>query len=222
MLPTVNVTNPKQHQNRHNKISGFTLIEILVVVVIIAIMTALAAIRFSGFGSVRAMKRTLMQMQSLFPVVQTRAILQPAILGIKLEKSQFTILQLNQDSTDKNSLKWLPIKHGHLAGEHKFPRGVTISVATGHEIKDTTQVLTYGSYLPKQKPTKTDTNLIDNTKQNQRPQIIFLPNGNVTATKLLINGSHGLNPIPLTVTSGGNLIIKHAPQKAKTNENKTQ
>ncbi len=125
-------------------VAGFTMIEILVVVIIISIMSALAISHFSGYGSGRAMRQTVQSWQSLIPVLQTRAVLEPAVLGVNLTADGFQVYHLMQDLRT-HSLVWEPVKTGRLAGMQHFQHGIHINIAPGQNPMQIGDFLQHGN-----------------------------------------------------------------------------
>lgn len=292
-LGTVEVSAMSRNQ------AGFTLLEILVVLVIVAIMIAIAVVRFSGYGSGRAMRQTIRRWSLLMPAVQMRAVLQPAVLGLKLQQKSFQIYHLDENlSTEK--LQWVPLKGGRLSGVHHFARGITVMPASDQPAVKLAKFLlhppaqgaaTSGSASASDMPaaagststsgsgpslddgpsggatdqnntntgeqvngTATDAADTQNGEQDNRfdsdqsdgqndgqsgnqdtdsngdqagnqndadttnekslqitgvkPDIIISPNGDVSATQLVVRGAHGMKPVRIYINAGGEVYTK--------------
>jgi len=69
---------------RFNRISGFTLIEVLVVVIIIGIISAIAVLGLGNFGDDRELQREARRITSLIELTSDEAIFQGRNFGLEL------------------------------------------------------------------------------------------------------------------------------------------
>lgn len=160
--------------------TGFTLIEILVVLVIISIITAAAVLAFGDFGRGRREKIVADLLQKTIPVAQQRAILQPAILGLSFTNQGY---QFRQYWVDPNTQKatWKALSDDDLSRQNAF------------------RDINYQLKLMKKTP--------DFIEKNKTLKIIFLPNGSVTPFKLILSGE-GKISYELQVQNNGTVTLK--------------
>lgn len=228
MTPTPRSTlNPAPwHHAGYKKPShsrGFTIIEIIIVVLIIAIMSSVAVTRLIGAGDARSMARTAGQWRTLIPTLRMRAILKPAILGVQIDDDHYRIFRLSTD-LQQGTLHWEPLKNESLAGKQSFPRGVTVRITQGSQPASLLQLLAgedqddssqkKSSASPQDKaglPSGTKSNsskTADSSSDNQAaPQIMLLPNGDISATELSIHGKKNVTPIHVWITAGGEVTL---------------
>lgn len=162
------------------KISGFTLIEILVVLVIISIITAVAMIAFGDFGRGRREKVASDLLQRTIPIAQQQAILQPSILGLTLTDQGYQFFQLWQDPK-KRTTTWRKLPDDELSRPNAFG-----NINVNLELLSTSP---------------------DLIKAKNQPKIIFLPNGYITPFKLTFSGK-GKTRYQLNVKSNGVVTLK--------------
>ena len=98
--------------------SGFTLIEVLVVLVIIGITLGFALISFGDFGASRRMKAEIEHFQQLINVVQEQAILESTTYGINIKTNGYAVLRF------KPPAQWEIISSHPLFREKSFSEGV--------------------------------------------------------------------------------------------------
>ncbi len=87
--------------------SGFTLIEILVVVVILAVMAATVTLAVGGVGGERQLSRETEQAQALIGHACEQAELTGKTIGISLNSSGYRFSELHGDD-------WLPLPLGEF------------------------------------------------------------------------------------------------------------
>lgn len=90
------------------------------------------------------MRQTVQSWQSLIPVLQTRAVLEPAVLGVNLTADGFQVYHLMQDLRT-HSLVWEPVKTGRLAGMQHFQHGIHINIAPGQNPMQIGDFLQHGN-----------------------------------------------------------------------------
>jgi len=144
------------------KRSGFTLIELLVVLLIISIVTAIAVISFKHVGRDRHEKIAIEQLQNVIALAQQRAILQPAVLGLVFKKNAYIFYRYYQNLKTK-TMGWKRLSEDHLSNTSISLSKITID--TG----------------------KKALKLFSETSSSIQPEIIFLPNGDVTPFTLKLN-----------------------------------
>lgn len=86
--------------------SGFTLIEILIVIVIITVTANFAILSFGDFGTKTKITHTAENFVDLISLIKKEAILADQTMAIKINKDSYEILRLNNNNwqPSKNSL----------------------------------------------------------------------------------------------------------------------
>ena len=177
---------------------GFTLIEVLVVLLIIAIIAAAASLQLGILDSPRQATTALNTIENALPAIRTRAILQPAILGVFFTKSGYNVKRMWLDPKDQ-SIKWHALKSDHLSNTEAWNSNVKV-------IWRAKSIITHKSDDDEQ-----DTN---NPQQPKIPKHVFiiLSNGLVTPGKLIIKWK-GKQHATVDITTAG---IKQANATIKS------
>ncbi len=96
-------------------LSGFTLIEILVVLLIIGITLGFALLAFGDFGEKRRIIAAADQFSQYVKLVQQQAILETSTLGIQFTKDGYDVLRLQMPN------KWQPTPTKGIFHPQHFP-----------------------------------------------------------------------------------------------------
>jgi len=99
---------------RTNK-SGFTLIEILVVLVILGITASVALLAFGDFGESRRVEAEAKRFLQKTRLIRHHAILEATTYGMKLTPNAYTIFRFSPPNT------WTPA-HSDLLKPYDFPK----------------------------------------------------------------------------------------------------
>lgn len=111
------------------KNSGFTLIEILVVLIVIAIVLTVALMSFGDFGASRKQQLSTLQLKTSIKSAQLDAILTSTVLGLTVTQTGYRYYHYQYDA-DNNSASWHPLPHDNLSSSDVFPLGTTLSLIT--------------------------------------------------------------------------------------------
>ena len=103
--------------------NGFTLIEVLVVLLIIAIIAAAASLQLGILDSPRQAQTAIASLENALPAIRTRAILQPAILGVFFGKRGYKVKRMWIDPKDQ-TIKWHSIRNDHLSNPQAWNSNV--------------------------------------------------------------------------------------------------
>lgn len=87
----------------HKSKSGFTLIEILIVIVIIGIIASVAIISYGDFGARRRVISSADNFINFFGLVQKEAMLEGRAMAIQVHKDKYRALEFKQNH-------WLPLQ----------------------------------------------------------------------------------------------------------------
>lgn len=89
---------------KFNKLKGFTLIEILIVLVIIGIIMSFAVVSYGDFGETRQLKMAQQHFVDQIKLVQTKAIISTKTYGLNISTKDHTFFQFSP-----RTKKWLTI-----------------------------------------------------------------------------------------------------------------
>jgi general secretion pathway protein H len=152
--------------------SGFTLIEILVVIFIISIVTSVALLTISRNEN-KKIDAFAIELAQLITLAEEQAMLQPQVLGLLVDDQTLQFKSMHQ-SGDKISWTVLEDK---LLGTREVPDDIALTLR-----------------LTAEKPKEADDEKTDDDETvKQIPQIIISTNGDLTPFSLYI-GKRGQNP----------------------------
>ena len=103
--------------------SGFTLLEVLVVVVIIGIITSMAVISVNVLGGDHEMQQEAERLQAILIQSREDAMLQSRDLGLRLDESSFEFLEY-----DGRTERWRPVLGDPLLRERTLPSGLRVQL----------------------------------------------------------------------------------------------
>ena len=109
--------------NKTQSCSGFTLIEILVVVLIIGITIGLALLSFGDFGGQRRIIMAAEQFINYVKLVEHQAILETSTLGIRLHQNTYQVLRF------QSSTHWQDMPKKSIFHQQHFPSSAVLRFA---------------------------------------------------------------------------------------------
>lgn len=90
--------------NKSGRVSGFSLIEILVVIIIIGIVSSVALLSLGVLGDDRELRTEARRIQTLLEVAQDEAVLQGREFGIELMRSSLRFVEYDPFLNQWNAL----------------------------------------------------------------------------------------------------------------------
>lgn len=153
--------------------SGFTLVEILVVLFIISIVTSVALLSIRQNEN-KQMETFANELAQTLMLAEEQAMLQPTVLGLSLGEhsfqfSTYTTASTTASTSEKKS-NWLPMEDKVL-GMHSIPHNIHVGVEVGNRSKETST----------------------EEKEKNIPQIIISTNGDLTPFVIYV-GKKGEKP----------------------------
>lgn len=97
--------------------SGFTLIEVLVVIAVIGTVISLAALSF-GESRSRSLEREAERLQGLLRLAVDEAIIRSVPMGLVVDRGGYRFLQRPRQAGQR---RWVPMTNDRTFSEHKLP-----------------------------------------------------------------------------------------------------
>lgn len=152
--------------SKHRRSSGYTLIEVLVVIFIISIATSVTLLTI-GKNENREIETFAKELTQMVSLAEEQAMLQPRVLGIALNSNTIQFASFDKDKETQKST-WLPLSD-HVLHHYAVPDNIQISLHIS------------GSQIAL------------NGEPSTTPQIIFSTNGDVTPFVMYV-GKKGKKP----------------------------
>ncbi len=115
--------------------SGFTLVEILVVVLIIGITIGFALLAFGDFGGSRRVVVAAEQFAGYVRLVQQQAILEASTLGIRLNKQGYQVFRFNVSGN------WQAMPSKTIFHAQHFPDSTVINLENRTNKKESPEII---------------------------------------------------------------------------------
>jgi general secretion pathway protein H len=103
--------------------SGFTLLEVLVVVVIIGIISSMAVVSIKVLGGDHEMDQEVARLAAVIGQAREEAMLQGRDLGLRLDARGYDFLR-----HDARTDRWIPVSDDPLLRERGLPEGVGLEL----------------------------------------------------------------------------------------------
>lgn len=161
---------------------GFTLIELLVVVLIISIVVTTALLTMRRFMHDQQVETAAKELATIIPVAQQQAILQPAVIGLKVNTDNYAFYRFIINSKN-NTGSWQLIARDRVLTNKILPAKVKLAI------------------------TMQGRDLLTVDKNNQTPQVIFFPSGDMTPFTIMIGVNEQSAAYSLIGKANGSVIL---------------
>jgi type II secretion system protein H len=156
----------------HNKRSGFTLIEILVVIFIISVIALAATMNFSTHGNAREIDNESYRLKQIVNLVAETAVLEQADLGVGMWRTGYAVWRF--DPIDK---QWKIINHDRILTAHTVSNALHLTL----RIEKMVQI------LPEFPNTVRGPQLWFSSSGSALPAVVSVTNGEVTEDLIIEN-----------------------------------
>ena len=147
----------------HRRVSGFTLLEVLVVLVIIGIVTAMAVVSTGVLGADRQMDEEAQRLQAVLAQAREESMLDGRDVGLRVDRQGYDFLRYNG-----RVAAWEPVVDDTLLRERELPEGLNASLRLeAREIE----------LEPRTAPTE---------DEPAQPQVLVLASGDVVPFEILL------------------------------------
>jgi len=122
----------KEYYARHH--DGYTLIEVLIVMLIISIVGVASLLTISVNKNSR-LETYAKQLANLITLAEQQAMLQPAVLGITIQKQSLEFFEFQPAVDAKHKSAWLPLTDSVL-GTHIIPKNIEVRLKISDNPED--------------------------------------------------------------------------------------
>lgn len=153
--------------------SGFTLLEVLMVVLVVGILSAVVLISLNPGGPERKLGDETERLASLISLASNEAVMQNREYGVRLEQGGYDFLCL-----EDKSQKWRECVGDSMLKHHVLPKGLEVRALTGSRMS-----------LPRGEAEEPDTLKEDPEKEEAAiltPDVILLSSGEASPVELEI------------------------------------
>jgi general secretion pathway protein H len=148
----------------HRRVSGFTLLEVLVVLVIIGIVTAMAVVSTGVLGADHQMDEEAQRLQAVLAQAREESMLDGRDVGLRVDRQGYDFLRYNG-----RVAAWEPVVDDTLLRERELPEGLNASLRLeAREIE----------LEPRTAPTE---------DEPAQPQVLVLASGDVVPFEILLH-----------------------------------
>lgn len=116
---------PSRSRGRKGGVSGFTLIEILIVMLIVSIISSVAIMTI-GFNPQKKIENAANSLANTITLAAEEAMLRPATLGLALSENGYTFFIYEEPKTEDGN-PWKPLA-SRAFHPHTFPKGAEVSL----------------------------------------------------------------------------------------------
>lgn len=150
--------------------SGFTLLEVLMVVLVVGILSAVVLLGLNPGGPERRMNDEAERLASLLSLASSEAVMQNREYGLHLDDTGYRFLCL-----DDKSQRWTPCAGDSLFRQHALPEGLEVRVLSDRRLR-----------LPRAPASSQSLSLEEQKTPELQPDVLLLSSGEASPAELEI------------------------------------
>ncbi|CAM3931636.1 type II secretion system minor pseudopilin GspH [Rheinheimera salexigens] len=176
---------------RHAKNTGFTLLEVMLVMLLIGLLATAVVLNFSGESRAEKLDKQSLRFQQLFQFVAETALLKQQEWGLYTTADRYGFLYY-----DNNQQKWLPAEEPESLRQHQLPEDISLQL-------DLDGFATVEDNLLRDLDWQIDEEYSQDEQQTTPvlPQVFILSSGEISPFKLTFIEKSDLSPLYSTVST---------------------
>lgn len=171
------------------KRSGFTLLEILLVIVLIGILASAVVLNFDGDTAEEQVDKEVTRFQQVFQFIAETAQLRQQEWGVVVAENDYAFVYFADGS-------WQWVQQPEVAKPHRLPEGIQLQLEI-EGLPGAEQNLL--SQLEWQQEEQTSLSTEEGVAKPPLPQIFILSSGEISPFRLSFNASKVLPPVSVQV-----------------------
>ncbi len=161
--------------------SGFTLIEIAVVVVIIGVLVSMALIKLPRMGGGAQMDEQMRRFTTLLDMATEEALMQGRDMGLRVDEEQYLFYVFDPDS-----FSWMSLDSDGIFRNRILPEGMRMDLFLEGQQIDFNSLAPKRPGTPDAQGEEQDSEEVD----VEQPQVVILSSGELTPFELVIESDN--------------------------------
>lgn len=154
----------------YRTVSGFTLLEVLMVVLVVGILSAVVLLGLNPGGPERRLNDEAERLASLLSLASSEAVMQNREYGLSLGEAGYRFICL-----DEKTQRWSPCAEDSLFREYELPEGLEVRVLSDRRLQ-----------LPGARTSSQSLSLEEQKAAELQPDVLLLSSGEASPAELEI------------------------------------
>ena len=165
------------HFSPKNKPTGFTLIEVLLVIVVIGLMVAAIQMNFGSNKPEEKLHQEARRFASVFNVAAEYGLLNNIELGLSIDKNTYQFIGYD-------GVRWSPIADNDFMSRYELPEGVDIALVFDDLPLEQTSLIDADLFTPDDETLAEMAEGLSDDEKPLIPQVYLLSGGDITPFRL--------------------------------------